>query len=105
MLGTHVRAAVKGTLAGAREPEIDDLPPEEHNPPGWVPPEPTRCVEISNGRGAVLALKVRGHAFRIVSFTRPPMYASLDPAKEPETIDLWLSTDALVKALSLPPPN
>lgn len=94
--------SVRVAIGAAREHPGAELPagdvwPHGFNPNAHVGAE--RRVEIANGHGGVLVLKVRGGAFRVVSFKRPTKF---DPVSgEADTTDLWLSVEDLVKAVKV----
>lgn len=91
-------------LRAARKALGDDLPEEDAGPPGWQPPELVREISLRNGFGGMLKLRVRGHAFRIVSFSRPPLHSAPPGPGQPkeQTLDLWMPTADLIEALQRP---
>lgn len=84
----------------AREHPGSELPARDVWPQGFNPNAhlgAERRVELKNGHGGALVLKVRGGAFRVVSFTRPTKF---DPVSgEGDTTDLWLNVEDLVQAV------
>lgn len=106
LAGQVVGLQEDGTVAvalGAREHPGSELPAGDVWPAGYDPAKhlgALRVVEVKNGHGGALVLKVRGGAFRVVSFTRPTKF---DPMSgEADTTDLWLDIDSLVRVLKEP---
>jgi hypothetical protein len=92
-----------GALGNARDPASSELPADDAWPAGYKPDAHlgvARDVTVTNGHGGELALKVRGGAFRVVSFTRPTKFDPLSGGAD--TTDLWLSVDELVKKVKEP---
>lgn len=84
----------------ARLAESSELPEQDTWPDGFTPKGVAHEVDVTNGHGGVLKLRVRNGAFRVVSFTRPTKFDPL--TGEGDTTDLWLSVDELVKKVRQP---
>jgi hypothetical protein len=104
-LSRRVGAYVVKSLGDATHPFVlerqgDELPDQDRWPEGFKPAGAEHEVLVTNGTGGVLKLRVRDHAFRVVSFSRPTKF---DPVTgDGDTVDLWLDVEQLVEKVKQP---
>lgn len=96
----HVRVALERGLLVSKRVDVpaDDVWPKGFDPDARLGTE--HSVTVTNGQGAELVLRVRGGAFRVVSFTRPVQHESQLGAGD--TTDMWISIDEFVGKVRRP---